>query len=317
MKLKTVIFFMTCISLLFTLKSNSQTFEEYWDNGNLKLTGEVIDGKRNGLWKSWYQDGTLQFEGKYKKNELVGECKYYCEHGYLEKTTFWNENKCYQIVDYFLSGDPYVYLNFKDGLSTSQYLECNNILNWCLESQLKINKNLENDDTLMHYVFVPMFPSNAELFKYESRSNQFKFFEDSMMIVEEMKNEYLVRFSKSLNMEFEYSTYNHLKNLTRTVKRYEDSIIVDIRNSYFKIPPYSLFESTVFYNDILNQRSKHDIKNYELQYCFDYYENHKLKSEYHFKAGVNEGISKFYSTKGKLLFKEKYHNGEIIKSTRK
>lgn len=79
----------------------------FYENGNLKLEGEIKDGKRTGIWKAYYEDGTLwsegefvngerngyglnyypngklRMEGDYKNDKQAGKWKYYNEQGVL------------------------------------------------------------------------------------------------------------------------------------------------------------------------------------------------------------------------------------------
>ena len=50
-------------------------WEEYWDNGQLYSKGHYKDGKRDGLWKYFYQDGAVykEWTGTYKDGEKVSD----------------------------------------------------------------------------------------------------------------------------------------------------------------------------------------------------------------------------------------------------
>ena len=79
----------------------------YYENKQVQMDGEFKDGKRNGLWVSWYmngnkwsegmfkygkgegkrityfENGKVRYEGEYKNDVRVGKWKFYDETGKL------------------------------------------------------------------------------------------------------------------------------------------------------------------------------------------------------------------------------------------
>ena len=43
-----------------TLPDGSQRNSWYYDNGSLRLQGIMIEGEREGIWKEWTEDGTIE-----------------------------------------------------------------------------------------------------------------------------------------------------------------------------------------------------------------------------------------------------------------
>lgn len=88
----------------------SENYVEYHPNGLVKITGKKINGKREGLWRSYYEDGKqwsettfrngvkngrtrtyyengmMRYSGQYKDDERVGVWKFYNDKGALDKT---------------------------------------------------------------------------------------------------------------------------------------------------------------------------------------------------------------------------------------
>lgn len=56
-------------------------YQEYYQTGELKSEGNIIDGKSNGLWKYYYKSGKLKAEGYEKNGVKEGLWKYYHESG--------------------------------------------------------------------------------------------------------------------------------------------------------------------------------------------------------------------------------------------
>ena len=50
------------------------------------------DDKRNGKFKEFYEDGSIQGEGKYKDDQLFGECKWYYRNSQKSSLEFYKEN---------------------------------------------------------------------------------------------------------------------------------------------------------------------------------------------------------------------------------
>ncbi len=85
-------------------------FELLYSNGVIKAKGDIKDGKKSGLWESFYEDGTrwsstyytagkpngysityfkngtVQYKGEYKNGERTGHWEFYLEDGSLEKS---------------------------------------------------------------------------------------------------------------------------------------------------------------------------------------------------------------------------------------
>ncbi len=54
-----------------------------YPNGNKKLTGTYRNGKRHGVWSSWYKDGSLKSELRYEKGQRHGFYKTWYKNGQL------------------------------------------------------------------------------------------------------------------------------------------------------------------------------------------------------------------------------------------
>ncbi len=54
---------------------------------------DVVDGVKQGKFKLYYEDGTLEMEGQLENNNNVGKWKYYYPDGKLESEGFFVDNK--------------------------------------------------------------------------------------------------------------------------------------------------------------------------------------------------------------------------------
>jgi antitoxin component YwqK of YwqJK toxin-antitoxin module len=76
----------SAVTTEFTIKASQDTVTadgdhiERYKNGVIRIRGNMKDGKREGLWKSWYEDGKQWSETTFKAGIKNG------------KTTTWYEN---------------------------------------------------------------------------------------------------------------------------------------------------------------------------------------------------------------------------------
>jgi antitoxin component YwqK of YwqJK toxin-antitoxin module len=83
---------------------------DYYDNGKERMKGIIKNGKREGLWQAWYENGNLwseaeyrnginhgktityfengkiRYEGKFEEGNKIGVWKYYDDSGNLVKS---------------------------------------------------------------------------------------------------------------------------------------------------------------------------------------------------------------------------------------
>lgn len=55
---------------------------QYHSNGVKSLEGPLLNGERNGLWKSWYEDGSLWSEGFFENGKREGKSVVYYPNGH-------------------------------------------------------------------------------------------------------------------------------------------------------------------------------------------------------------------------------------------
>jgi antitoxin component YwqK of YwqJK toxin-antitoxin module len=68
-------------------------FESYYPNKNIKVKGNVVGGKREGVWTSYHLNGNKQSENEYKAGVLNG------------KTVTIFENGQIMYIGYYLDGE--------------------------------------------------------------------------------------------------------------------------------------------------------------------------------------------------------------------
>ena len=46
-------------------------FEEFYDNGNIKIRGNYVNGKKDGVWEFFYSDGALNVSQTFKNGQEI------------------------------------------------------------------------------------------------------------------------------------------------------------------------------------------------------------------------------------------------------
>ena len=52
-------------------------FSEFYESGELKISGKFENGLKEGIWKIYYKNGKIKEKGKYKNGDKVGIWKSY------------------------------------------------------------------------------------------------------------------------------------------------------------------------------------------------------------------------------------------------
>ena len=130
--------------------------KSYYENGNLQETSYYKDGKLEGIQIAYYENGSLKSESTYKNGKLNGMVKSYYENGKIQREFNTKDGKLNGLAkEYLENGNLLGEINYKndklDGLMRVYY-ENNNIKQ---ESNMKNNepngivKNYRDDGTLM------------------------------------------------------------------------------------------------------------------------------------------------------------------------
>ena len=61
-------------------------YEKFYENGQLKQRGNLINKEPDGLWEWFHSNGQLEFRGNYKNGKRYGLREYFDKNGDLTKT---------------------------------------------------------------------------------------------------------------------------------------------------------------------------------------------------------------------------------------
>ncbi|RLD61108.1 MAG: hypothetical protein DRI95_14575 [Bacteroidetes bacterium] len=88
----------------------------FYQVGDNRDEGKYAEGMRNGLWKSYYADGTLSFEGKFVDDLPNGEHKWYWPNGKLKQQgRFVMGRRNGDLKKYDSTGLMIITINYKGG----------------------------------------------------------------------------------------------------------------------------------------------------------------------------------------------------------
>lgn len=100
-----------------SLESNE--FTEYYDSGEVKYKGNVIDGVKEGQHTWFYKNGNIEILADYTSDSLNGMHKKFYESGELMTITLFNmNNKTDSSITYYENGDllrKVWYINYQGG----------------------------------------------------------------------------------------------------------------------------------------------------------------------------------------------------------
>ena len=65
------------VLLQLSLTAQVQEYKDQFPNGETRSEGNYVNGFEEGVWKYYYETGTLQEEANYKKGKLHGSVKRY------------------------------------------------------------------------------------------------------------------------------------------------------------------------------------------------------------------------------------------------
>ena len=60
---------------------DAKKYQEYFDNGNLKVEVALKNGLKNGTYREYFEKGSIKIKGKYKNDVMDGIWKIYDEKG--------------------------------------------------------------------------------------------------------------------------------------------------------------------------------------------------------------------------------------------
>lgn len=120
-----IIYILLIINVLFlSCKEKGDAVVSYWPNGKVKSELRYKDGKLDGVCKWYYNNGTPSMEAIYSMNVLNGEaCRWY-ENGNVEEKACYKDNKYDGVVEeYNVFGTMVKKETYTDGVLNGMFYQ--------------------------------------------------------------------------------------------------------------------------------------------------------------------------------------------------
>jgi antitoxin component YwqK of YwqJK toxin-antitoxin module len=97
-------------------------WKEYYENGNLKWLKHFNNDKEDGEWREFYESGKLKKKINFKDGKVHGECISYYESGEIETSSFYKDGFRFHIYSYYTNGTISRFENYnKDHLEDGEW----------------------------------------------------------------------------------------------------------------------------------------------------------------------------------------------------
>ena len=244
----------------------------YYKNGEIKTFVIFKNGKRNGVYKSYYEDGTILLESMYINGVQEGFEKCYYNNGKIkEENNFKNGERNGVCKTYSKDGQLLLEITYRAGLRNGQYIEY-------YEENEKIKTKGEYKSTSVFNV------RNSKIRK-------------DYYLNGKLKRERTYEDTDEGENFFEKNYHEKSGKLTS-----EGKYINNQKDGIFKI----YYENENIYGEYGYKNGYDDGKFKE------YYENGNLKKEGSIENGQINGLSKYYYETGELYLEKFWRYGEAI-----
>lgn len=273
----------------FGQESENVTFK--YENGVVSSEGQMLNGKPEGYWKTYYPDGTLKSEGNRVNHELDSIWKFYAEDGIITQSISYRNGK--------KNGPRKSY--YEDGVLKKEEVFSSDIL----VDTIKTNHPSGN--------LAEVVPIDT-LGKGKEQGVGFEYADDDGRVtaVIEYRNGYIAGRER-INRKDKFSQKQGLWRYfyPNMVAKEDGRFKNDKKHGYWKTydEEGNLLETLKYENGILipdpEELAKLDIKR-------EYHPNAQVKSVGSYNKGVKEGVHREYSLEGKVTAAKIYSKGKVI-----
>jgi len=119
-----VIYILLIINILFSCKEKDAPVVSYWDDGVLKSELRYKDGKLDGVCRWYYRNGKPEMEVTYSMDKLNGEATRWYENGNLEEKSYYKDNQYDGVVqEYNVFGTMVKLSTYENGVLNGLYYQ--------------------------------------------------------------------------------------------------------------------------------------------------------------------------------------------------
>lgn len=119
-----IIYILLIINILFSCKEKDAPVVSYWDDGVLKSELRYKDGKLDGVCRWYYRNGKPEMEVTYSMDKLNGEATRWYENGNLEEKSYYKDNQYDGVVqEYNVFGTMVKLSTYENGVLNGLYYQ--------------------------------------------------------------------------------------------------------------------------------------------------------------------------------------------------
>lgn len=262
-----------------------------YENDVTSSEGNMLNGKPEGYWKTYYPSGVLKSEGNRLNHELDSIWKFYGENGIITQSiTYQNGKKNGKRISYFIDGVPSKEEVFRNDIPVDTV------------------KTFHPSGNLAEVV--PM----DTLGKGKAQGTGFEYADDDQRVIAviEYRNGYIagrerINRKDKFNQKQGLWRYFYPSMITKEEGRFRN----DKKDGYWKTfdEQGNLLETLKYENGILipepEELAKLDIKR-------EYHPNAQVKSVGSYNKGVKEGVHREYSMDGVVVASKIYNKGKVV-----
>lgn len=306
--------------------------KDFYPNGNLRLVGNLKEGKRNGSWRFYNPSGILTSESTYVEGDLSGLQKSFYLNGALHTEYYCDSNKTNGISkEYYPNGklktQSWATNNLFEGPSYAYHLNGNLKYSGYFSEGTQVGS--------VKYYDYNGIPYQERVFNSEGIITSITNYNTQGNLVETID---LPNGNGKCVQHFENgaikSTNKYVMGLLMdTLTTYFPSGVIETQGSYLYNANHGALRNwdsngklTVEINYLLNdaegnyKRYKNDILTYDENYINDqevgttkvYHNNGKLYKEIGWQNGERTGYSYYYSIDGALMYRLLLLDGSIV-----
>jgi len=265
------------------------SWKSWYENGNIKWTGEYINGLPNNEWAYFYDFGLISKKCEWEKGILKKWIKYlhYDENGYKAKITFDND----------INQELFIEITKIDKYISQQELEL-------IKTDLEAEGLEVNSTTIRNYFRIFVYYFEPKIAYYSNLEKVIK--------LDSLRTMLIIDLLKVKEIDFTYRVRDTLDQVLIQVISQKNEPLNVIIFEYFSHTPNKLFSQKIYKDSILQENRYNFIDNQTYNVKF-YSSIGKIHHTGHIKEGNKHGTWKYFDKSGNLIKKEKYKLGIIKK----
>lgn len=308
-------FILTSLTFLFfATGAFCQLTTDFWDNGQKRAEGKIVDGNRDSTWHTWNEKGHLTWTGHYDKGIPAGEWTFYRDSAMIEKQVLWKDGQLDQWIRYFEFDTTRIYttIDFPQPVKPELYAEFTQLEQGIYEelfSYLEVGVLEEMGEmtqdkiaTYLHWSwgFSKNKPHDQFLLEHKYRRTVWR--------LDTLRRSKIFTFWDETELPFVLKYFGEENQVTHKFEYNQPDIDSHSLYEFKSEEPYELYRKILFvYNK--KRQEQMNFTGPNSYYQKTYYPSGELEFEGFIKEGEKHGKWKYYDKDGNLTRKEKYKNG--------